>query len=297
MSTRAMGPLAGIGWLKSGINLGRTNAKAIFGGAAMVLVGTLLPSVITFPLQVAMAGDPSTFGIVMIISMLAGLLLVPLIGGFFAVIDAAENGRPTKATNVFALYRRGAFARLLGFGLGMLVLYAIALGLVYSVVGPGIVQWYMQVLAAQANHHPDAIPSLPAGFGAAMALGSVLWLLITGVYAIGLGQVALAGRPAMHALRDGLSGSLKNLLPLLVMVIAGFFAVLVFMLVFALLAMLLGLLAKLVGMWLMIVLLVPLYIAMFLALYVVMFGTMYAMWRDICADDRQVDASMTRVVA
>ena len=297
MSTRAMGPLAGIGWLKSGINLGRTNSKAIFGGAALVLVGTLLPSAITFPLQKAMAADPRTFGIIMLISMLAGLLLAPLIGGFFAVIDAAENGRPTKATNVFALYRRGTFARMVGFGVGMLVLYAIAMGLVLAVVGTGIVHWYMAVLAAQANHHPEAIPSLPAGFGAALALGCVLWLLITGVYAIALGQVALAGRPTLNALRDGLSGSLKNLLPLLVMVIVGFFAMLVFMLVFGLLVVLLALLGKLVGMWLMIALVVPLYIAMFLALYVVMFGAMYAMWRDICADDRQTDASMTGVVA
>ncbi len=295
MSTRAMGPMAGIGWLKSGINLGRTNAKAIFGAAALVLVGTLLPSAITFPLQKAMTADPSTFGIIMLISMLAGLLLAPLIGGFFAVIDAAENGRPTKATDVFALYRRGAFARMVGFGLCMLVVYAIAIGLVLAVVGTGIVDWYMTVLTAQANHHPDAIPALPAGFGAALALGSVLWLLISGIYAIGLGQAALTGRPALGALRDGLSGSLKNLLPLLVMVIVGFLAALVFILVFGLLVMLLALLGKMVGTWLMIVLVVPLYIAMFLALYVVMFGAMYAMWRDICGGDRQVDAPMTAV--
>ncbi len=295
MSTRAMGPLAGIGWLKSGINLGRTNAKAIFGGAALVLVGTLLPSAITYPLQKAMADDPKTFVIIMAISMVAGLLLAPLIGGFFAVIDAAENGRPAKATNVFALYRRGTFARMVGFGLGMLVLYAIAFGLVLAVVGTGIIDWYMAVLAAQANHHPEAIPSLPSGFGAALALGSVLWLLIAGVYSIALGQAALAGRTALDALRDGVLGSLKNLLPLLVMVIVGFFAMLVFILVLGLLVMLLALLGKLVGTWLMIVLVVPLYIAMFLALYVVMFGTMYAMWRDICADDRQENAVITQV--
>ncbi|MEO6138883.1 MAG: hypothetical protein ABIP11_09500 [Luteimonas sp.] len=297
MSTRAMGPLAGIRWLKSGINLGRTNAKAIFGGATLVLVGTLLPSAITYPLKMAMVADTKAFGIIMLISMLAGMLLAPLIGGFFVVIDAAEHGRPTKATDVFTLYRRGAFARMVVFGFGMLVLYAIAMGLVLAVVGTDIVHWYMAVLAAQANHHPEAIPSLPAGFGAAMALGSVLWLLIAGVYAIALGQVAVAGRPALDALRDGLLGSLKNLLPLLVLVMVGFFAMLVFILVFALLVMLFALLGKLVGTWLMIVLVVPLYIAMFLALYVVMFGTMYAMWRDICADDRQVDPTMIQVVA
>ena len=38
MTTRAMGPLAALGWLKNAVNLGRNNPKAVFGGAALLLV-------------------------------------------------------------------------------------------------------------------------------------------------------------------------------------------------------------------------------------------------------------------
>jgi MFS family permease len=297
MSTRAMGPLAGISWLKNGINLGRNNAKAIFGAAALLLVAMLLPSVITVPIQLSMTPGLTSFTLVIVVSVLLGLLLAPLIGGFFAVIDAAENGRPAKATDVFAFYRRGEFGRMVGFALGMFVLYAIAMGLVVAVMGTGIVHWYTEVLAAQAAHHPEAIPHVPAGFAAAVALGSVLWLLISGIYAIALGQVALTRRPLLDALRDGLMGSLKNLLPLLVMVIVGILGMVACMLVFALLVALLMFLGKLVGVWLMIVVLVPLYIGLILAVYAVMFGVMYSMWRDVCADDRLAEVPLAGVAA
>ncbi len=297
MSTRAMGPLAGISWLKDGINLGRRNARAIFGGAALVMLVALLPTAILVPMQYRSTPGPTTFAIAIGFSMICSLLLAPLIGGFFAVIDAAENGRPAKATDVFALYRRGEFGRMVRFGLGMLVLRVIAWGLVLAVVGTGIVHWYMEVLAAQANHHPEAIPHVPAGFGAALALGSVLGLLMSGVYSIGLGQVALARRPLLDALRDGLMGSLKNLLPMLVMVIVGVLGMVACMLVFAVVVALLALLGKLVGVWLMIVVLVPLYLALILAIVAVMFGVMYFMWRDVCAVDRLAEVPLAGVAA
>ena len=37
MTTRVAGATASIDWLKQAINLGRTNPKAIFGGAALLL--------------------------------------------------------------------------------------------------------------------------------------------------------------------------------------------------------------------------------------------------------------------
>ena len=51
MGTRALGPGAGIGWLKNAVNLGRDNPKAIFGGAALmvlVLVAMVLPLILLF---------------------------------------------------------------------------------------------------------------------------------------------------------------------------------------------------------------------------------------------------------
>ena len=46
MTTRANGPLSGLDWLKRGLNSGRHNPRAIFGGAAVLMVAALLPSIV-----------------------------------------------------------------------------------------------------------------------------------------------------------------------------------------------------------------------------------------------------------
>jgi hypothetical protein len=116
----------------------------------------------------------------------------------------------------------------------------------------------------------------------AVALFAVFWLLVMGVYAVGFGQVALAGRSPLAALKDGFVGSIKNLLPLLMLVVGLFVAWIAVALAVIVLVGIAALLAKLVGAWVLFVVAVPVYIALILALYVVMFGVMYFMWRDIC---------------
>jgi hypothetical protein len=149
------------------------------------------------------------------------------------------------------------------------------------VVGTGIIHWYTEVLAAQAAKS-TTMPALPAGFGTAVALFAVFWLLVMGVYAVGFGQVALAGRSPLAALKDGFVGSIKNLLPLLMLVVGLFVAWIAVALAVIVLVGIAALLAKLVGAWVLFVVAVPVYIALILALYVVMFGVMYFMWRDVC---------------
>ena len=282
MSTRAMGPMAGFRWLMNAINLGRNNPKAVFGAAALSMLLMLVPSLLTVPLQMTGTQSAGRMAAVIAISMLFGLSLAPLYGGLLSIIDAAERGRPAKATDVFAPYRAGGGAvRMIGFALGMLVVYAAIVAIVLGVVGTGIIHWYTEVLAAQAAKS-TTMPALPAGFGTAVALFAVFWLLVMGVYAVGFGQVALAGRSPLAALKDGFVGSIKNLLPLLMLVVGLFVAWIAVALAVIVLVGIAALLAKLVGAWVLFVVAVPVYIALILALYVVMFGVMYFMWRDIC---------------
>lgn len=282
MSTRAMGPMAGFRWLTNAINLGRNNPKAIFGGAALSLVLMLVPSLLTLPLQLGGTPSPTRMLAGVVVSIVLGLALAPLYGGLIGLIDAAERGRAAKATDVFAPYRSGGGAlRMVGFVIAMLGVYVLMLLVIAGIAGTGVFHWYMQIVAAQGKPTPELM-QLPAGFGTAVALLMVFWLLVMGIYAVGFGQVTLAGRSPLAALKDGFVGSLKNLLPLLVMAISLAVACLLVALGFGILAAIAALLGKLGGIWLTLLLLIPLYAALVLVLYVVMFGVMYFMWRDIC---------------
>jgi hypothetical protein len=286
MTTRSRGPLAGFGWLRNAVNLGHGNPKAVFGGAALVLLLSLLPSAVTMPLQFGMTPGPAMLGLVMAISVIGGLLLVPVLAGLLGVIDASENGRPAKATDVFGPYRRGEWLRLVGYGVAMIGVYIVAAAIVIAIAGAGVWRWYMQAMTMQQGEADpaalQALQTLPDGFGIAMALVMVLGLLIGGVYSISLGQVALGGRGVFGAIGDGIAGSFKNVLPLIVLAVCGLVAGIVLALVFGLAFGLLAVAAKLVGDWLMFALLVPVYLGAMLMLFVVMFGVIYHLWRDVC---------------
>jgi len=291
MGLRSNGPLAGFGWLKRAINLGHRNAKAVFGAAALLCVAVLLPSLITLPMQLGSlyGGTPpsaTTMGLVMVVSVLAGLLLVPLYAGYLRVIDAVERGQPVRARAVFAPYRQGEVLHLVGYGVAMLVVYFALFAAVLLATGSGLLSWYMQVLALQASGgQPAAVPALPSGFGLTLFLLGALCLWLMGVYAISLGQVALRGRSMVGAIGDGVVGSLKNLLPLLVFCVSLAVAWIIAGIVVGLAMVVVALLGKLVGMWLTVLLAIPLYLALILAMVVVMFGAMYYLWRDVCGDD------------
>lgn len=292
MRTRSNGPLAGFGWLKRGFSVGYRHPKALLGGAAILLVACLLPSLLTLPMQfhAQLAGtppSPATLGWIMVGSILVGLLIVPLYAGYLQVIEAAARGLPARALDIFKPYRQGEAWRLMGYGLAVLVVYAAILAIIVAAAGGGIMSWYAQVLTAQASHQPP--PALPDGFGIAMVLAIVLGFIMMAFYAISLGQVALRQRSVFGAIGDGMIGALKNLLPVAVFTLSAIFASLLAVIVFAIVVVVLSLLAKLVSVWLMLVLIVPLYIASLLIMFAVMFGVMYHLWLDVCGDDNLPD--------
>jgi hypothetical protein len=133
------------------------------------------------------------------------------------------------------------------------------------------------------------------GIFTVFALCGVLGMFAGGVSALAYGQVSLANRSIFGALGDGFAGTLKNVVALVVLLVAsvvlGILAAIVIGICFALLA----LLAKLVGAWLM-VLAIPLYLALLLSLYPLMFGVMYYFWRDVCGHARP-SAPMGQAIA
>lgn len=288
MTTRALGPLAGLHWLKRGINTGRHNPRAVFGAAAWVAMASLLPSLVQLLLlSLLQPGPNGSMAIAVAVTLLQIVLFPPLVGGFFRLIHAAEQGAPTRATDIFAPFHQPADARrMVGFGLVLTALYLAIAAVLLGVFGRGILDWYLQV--AELSQHPPidpkAIPPLPEGFSRVVVLGTLVGLFLLGVYAIGFGQVAVRASNVFAAFRDGVMGALKNLLPLLVLAVIGFFLTLALILAVGVVLAVIGVLGAMVHPMVAAALALPVYLVLLLVLYVVMFGVMYHLWRDVCSD-------------
>ena len=108
MGMKASGPAAGWSWLVRGINTGRRNPKAVFGAAGLFALCGLVPTAVQLLLQATLKPAPATLFAICGVMLLVGVVLYPLLcGGFLRVIDAADAGRPTHATALFAPFRGG----------------------------------------------------------------------------------------------------------------------------------------------------------------------------------------------
>jgi hypothetical protein len=289
MTTRSRGPGAGIGWLKKGFSLSFRHPKPLLGGAALLLVMCLIPSLITAPmqwtfLQPGTQPNPDVYWLMMSIAMLVGMLLVPLYAGYLQVVDAAARGLPARARDIFGPYRNREALRLIGFGIAFMVIYLAAFGIVTAITGSDFANWYMHMATAQAHHQQPHL-GLPSHFGALFALIMVVGLFMMGVYSIALGQVALRRRGILGAIGDGITGTLKNLLPMLVFALGSIVAAIVVGIAFMILALVLGLIGALISKTGTLVLILPVYLAAMLLMFSVMFGFVYALWHDVCGDD------------
>ena len=290
MTTRAMGPLAALGWLKNAVNLGRNNPKAVFGGAALLLVTAVVATLavgLLSGLVAAFAGSGTGAKFAAMLLVLVPLMVVigMLTVGYLRLVDAVESGRPARALDVFG-----------GFGdlptslrvIGLMILIAVLQNLlifgVLSVFAAGVLEWYMQTMqASMTGDVTAAMAQMPAGLGTAYLAMMVVGMVFFGVQAVALGQVALRGRGLFAGLGDGFAGAFKNLLPLLVLTLGYIVGLVLLGILAVLLVMLVGVLMKAVGAWLGFVIAVPLYLAFVLALIVVGFGAMYHLWRDVCS--------------
>lgn len=288
MQTRAMGPGAGWRWLVQGINLGRNNPRAVFGGAALLIAAALVPTLIQLVLQVGLKLDSQGLMYALgTFSLLYSLLVVmPLIGGMLRVIHASESGRETRASAIFDVFKSGqGLPRIVAVSIALALLAMVAIGLIVAVFGPGVAEWYVQAMVASQSLEAGAgapnLPPLPEGFGTVVGLIILFGLFMQGFHAIAFGQIALTDRSVPGALADGFMGALKNLLPLLVMLVLFAIGAMLAIVVLALLIGLLAAVGSFVHPALGVALAAPVYLAFLLILYVVIFGVMYHLWRDV----------------
>ena len=281
------------------VNLGGGNPGAVLGGAALLMLVALLPTVVQLLVQNVLGIASAAVGIVlMLFSVLYTLAVMgPLFVGYLRLLHAVETSAPTRATAIFDVFGdRPLVVRVVLTLLGLLAIGLVLFGTVAVLFGGDFfseLAAIMQALEeAEASGAPPVIPAMPSGTGTLMALLFIVGVFFNGVYALALGQVGLGNRGAGGALADGVVGALRNLLPLLVLTlvatVAGFVLLLVLGLVVVLLAGIGGLVSPAVGM----ALAAPVYLAAMVVLYVVMFGVTYSMWRDVCgsgADDDRHD--------
>ncbi|MCF7221749.1 hypothetical protein [Marilutibacter chinensis] len=289
MTTHATGPLAGLSWLVRGVNLGYRNARAIFGAAAIFMMLSLVPNLLQLVLQSVFKPDLSGSTIIAaLVTVLSIAIMSPAIGGYLRLIDASEHGRPAHAGDILQPFARGGGAlQLIGFGMLMTLACVAIAAVVISQFGEGFPDWYAQIVSLSRKGgeiDPSQIPQLPDGIGQLIGIGSVIGVVLSGIYAIGFGQVALGRRSVGAAIRDGIVGTLKNLLPMAVLAIVIFFGSMLLLLALTVMIGLVAAVAALVHPTLVLVLVVPLYLALLLAMHVVMFGVMYYFWRDVCTD-------------
>ena len=287
MTTRAVGPGKGWDWLVRAANLGSQNAKALFGAAAWLMAIALVPTAVQMALQKVMPESPAMMGMVMAFTLLYSVIAMPpATAGLLRVIHAVETGVPVRAAAIFDGYRQNP-GRVIGLSLLLLVLAILVLGGALALFGghflQGLEQFVVAAQTASVSGKPE-LPPLPDGTGTLIGLLVIFGLFFNGVYALSFGQVALGSRGIGAAIGDGIAGTFKNLLPLLVLLVvvlvAGVIAMVAVGLVMGLLAVIGGLVHPVVAM----LLVVPVYLALLVAIYVIAFGVMYYMWRDICGD-------------
>lgn len=291
MTTRAVELGAGIGWLRRAFDLGRGNPRAIFGGAALLLVtmfvGAIGLSLLLVLASSALNADPTAS---IVVSLIVGLGIVALMAammvGYLRLIHAVEEGRPASAADVLTGFTdMAASGRAIGFMLLLTVAqYVLIIGLV-SVFAHDFGAWYIDNLKTSMSGQPPVpMTSLPKGFGTAFVLMAAVGVFSYAVQAIGLGQIANGGAGIGKGFSDGVAGAARNMLPFGVFLLLLVAASIVLALVVVLIAAIVAALGKIIGMWLVVLIGIPLYCAFLLAMMVVMFGVMYFVWRDICGD-------------
>ena len=287
MTTRAVGPAKGWDWLMRAANLGSQNAKALFGAAAWLMAIALVPTLVQMALQKAMPESPAMVGVTMGFTLLYSVIAMPpATAGLWRVIHAVETGAPTRASAIFDGYRQNP-GKMIGLSVVLLVLAILVLGGALALFGghflQGLEEFVVAAQSASAAGKPQ-LPPLPDGFGTLLGLLVIFGLFFNGVYALSFGQAALGGRGIGESIRDGIAGTFKNVLPLLVLLVvvlvAGLVAMVAVVLVMGLLAVVGGLIHPAVA----VLFVVPVYLALLVAIYVIAFGVMYYMWRDICGD-------------
>ena len=292
MSPNAVAMAAPFRWLAKAFDVGRRNPKALFGAIALALAVVFAISVLQMILQAAAQGAGAGTGVAVVMAVttvISWLVMPPLFGGLFRVLDATDRGRPVVATDVFNAFARGQGGkRLVLTNLVYSLAYLAFLALMLATsLGQFLREYFAIALAVPPGGQPDqaALLALIQSTSPTAFLWLPVAVLVIGAWMhasmLALATAALREASVAECVVAGLLAVARNVLPLLgisLAVLAGGFVLgLLLVLVLALLVGLLSLLSPVLG----VVVMLPLMAALMLAMYALMFGFYYHGWREI----------------
>jgi len=290
MTARTVGMGAPFRWLMKSLDAGRRNPKAYFGAIALMIVVVFAMSAVQLVAQVVVgestAGLMAVYGVITLISM---VVMPPLVGGIFRVLDTSDRGLPARATDVFAAFGRvHDLRRLVLVSLLFSAVYLLVVALAYqTAVGAFLIEYFAIAMSTPPGGDPDieAITELfgraPDGLALSMLVLFVGLLLWSNAYMFALAVAALRDDGVLASAGAGAMAVLKNILPLLafflVLGIVGFIAMLLVMLVVMLVVVAVSMVSPILAA----VLMVPVFLLLMLVVYALMFAFYYHGWRDI----------------
>ncbi len=283
----------GLAWLTRGFDTVRKHpgtfslAFLLFLFAILVPIGLQLT--VNHLMPAAQTSIAVQLGWTLVVLFVAALLQV----GMLRMVDSLERTGSANPTSLFATFGdTDLMARTLGFAAIAFLVYMVFAVVVLTMLGPDMLAWYgkalTQPLTAAAEPPPvTGSPWLAAAFGVA---GSIA---IVGINTFGYAQVALTRAGGFEAFMDGLRGSARNALPILVNIVVTIVSLVLLAIPMVLLMVLLGFIGGLVHPGLAVALAAPVYVAYLVGICAVIYATMYHAWRDVFGDGSVAAAPTT----
>ncbi|MGY4514694.1 hypothetical protein [Lysobacter sp. HA18] len=303
MNVRKVPVARGVEWMKEAVNIGRRNPRAVFGAAVLFLCTLYFASVLAvLPVASRLQGrNDLSFGesIAVAIPLFVVLTLVMpvLLAGLIHVMHEAENGRPTRARDLFAAFGHGRARPLMTLGLVQIVFNLGCVALIVLLTGPQYWADSMKALQGALSGHyivpPE--PEHPVLLFFVQILQFVFNYFSAALMLLCVPLIALSNVGIMESLRLGFRASVVNLG-------ANLLASLVFLVGFVIAAIVVTLITAVVGgiaavihpvLGAMIALAV--WAAFAVGVLVVLVAVSYYAWRDMFdppADAGSVDTRM-----
>ena len=200
MTTREVPLLASISWIRNAFHLIAQRPLAVFAGAAILSLVSIVPSAIEYLLKYFIPSATANQYLMGVIGLLFGLMVfLPLFGGYFRLMHRVAHEPETarwSPTQLLEPYRIDRMALRLAL---FFILFFVGYGLILFVFRyAGLPEDFLQR------------PSLTNMRLVPLLITAVMMAMITALLGIGLGEVAVANHPVSDAFDTGLRGFFKN---------------------------------------------------------------------------------------